>query len=110
MPPRTPPTAEAARRHTAYFTDFARVADEAMRGPDQLLWAARVEADLDNIRAVLRRTIDAGAADDGIALALAMGWFWWLRNFRDEAREWLVRLIALANFRTIPAPPASGPG
>ncbi|MDX3214801.1 hypothetical protein PV318_04465 [Streptomyces sp. ME02-6991-2B] len=81
-----------------------------MRGPDQLLWAARVEADLDNIRAVLRRTIDAGAADDGSALALAMGWFWWLRNFRDEAREWLVRLTALAELPDDAGAPGFWPG
>ncbi|MFF3949839.1 ATP-binding protein [Streptomyces sp. NPDC001902] len=97
--------AEAARRHTAYFADFARTADSGLRGPEQLVWAARVEADLDNVRAVLRRTIDAGDEAEGIELALAMGWFWWLRNFRDEAREWLVRLIGLAELPDDPGAP-----
>ncbi|WP_431958757.1 BTAD domain-containing putative transcriptional regulator [Actinacidiphila sp. bgisy160] len=101
--------AEAARRHTAYFTDFARTADSGMRGPDQLLWAARLEADLDNVRAVLRRTIEAGDADDAIEIALAMGWFWWLRNFRDEAREWLGRLIAITGLPDDPAAPGFWP-
>ncbi|MEU1540574.1 BTAD domain-containing putative transcriptional regulator [Actinacidiphila glaucinigra] len=101
--------AEAGRRHTAYFADFARTADSCLRGPDQLVWAARVEADLDNVRAVLRRTIDAGEEDEAIALALAMGWFWWLRNFRDEAREWLDRLIALSGLPDDPGAPGFWP-
>ncbi|MFF7210647.1 ATP-binding protein [Streptomyces sp. NPDC008238] len=101
--------AAAARRHTAYFADFARTADSGMRGPDQLAWAALVEADLDNVRAVLHRTIDAGEEDEAIGLALAMGWFWWLRNFRDEAREWLVRLIAMADLPDDPDAPGFWP-
>ncbi|MEU4091339.1 BTAD domain-containing putative transcriptional regulator [Streptomyces sp. NPDC026673] len=101
--------AETARRHTAHFMDFARAADTALRGPGQLVWAARVEADLDNIRAVLHRTIDAGAEDDAIALALAMGWFWWLRNFREEAREWLDRLMELGGPPEDPGAPGFWP-
>jgi predicted ATPase/DNA-binding SARP family transcriptional activator len=101
--------AATARRHTAHFLDFARTADTGMRGPGQLLWAARVEADLDNIRAVLHRTIDAGDEDDAMALALAMGWFWWLRNFREEAREWIARLMELGELPDDPADPGFWP-
>jgi predicted ATPase/DNA-binding SARP family transcriptional activator len=87
--------AATARRHTAYYRDFARTADPLLRGPDQLDWLARLEAELDNIRAVLRRCLDAGDEPDALAIALAMGWFWWLRNYREEAWDWLSRIAAL---------------
>jgi predicted ATPase/DNA-binding SARP family transcriptional activator len=106
-PATTPPTsasrapfdsddlAAAAARHTAHYREFVRTADRRLRGPDQLHWADRVEAELDNIRAALHRTIQAGAVDDSTAIALAMGWFWWLRTYRDEAIVWLDRVVAL---------------
>ncbi|MFD3457709.1 BTAD domain-containing putative transcriptional regulator [Streptomyces sp. NPDC058691] len=89
--------AATAARHTAYWLEFARAADLGMRGPDQLVWASRVEADLDNIRTALDHTIEAGEYDDAIALALHMGWFWWLRNYRDEAATWIGRLMELTD-------------
>ncbi|MFJ4848942.1 BTAD domain-containing putative transcriptional regulator [Streptomyces sp. NPDC088733] len=85
--------AAAAARHTAYWLEFTGAADLGMRGPEQLAWAARVEADLDNVRAALDRTIVAGGHEDAIALVLNMGWFWWLRNYRDEATTWIERLM-----------------
>lgn len=89
--------AAAAARHTAYWLEFARAADVGIRGPDQLVWAARVEADLDNVRAALDRAIVAGEYDDGIALVLGMGWFWWLRNYHDEAAAWIERLLEVTD-------------
>ncbi|MFF3564086.1 ATP-binding protein [Streptomyces sp. NPDC002574] len=85
--------AAAAARHTVYWLEFTGTADVGMRGPEQLVWASRVEADLDNVRAALDRTIGAAEYDDAIALVLHMGWFWWLRNYRDEATAWIERLV-----------------
>jgi tetratricopeptide (TPR) repeat protein len=101
-------TATAAR-HTAHYRDFVRVADPHLRGPDQLLWADRVEADLDNIRAALHRAIELRAKDDATAIALAMGWFWWVRSYRDEATVWLDRVIELGEPPDDPDDPAFWP-
>ncbi|MFG2149415.1 ATP-binding protein [Streptomyces sp. NPDC048696] len=88
--------AEAARAHTAYYRDLALEADPLLRSHGQLPWIRRLESELDNIRAVLHRVtvIDpdpVGAAE----LALAMGWFWWLRNYRAEGAGWAERVLAL---------------
>ncbi|KOU46888.1 AfsR family transcriptional regulator [Streptomyces sp. WM6378] len=81
---------EAADAHTAYYRDLARRAEPRIRSGDQLPWIGRLEAELDNIRAVLRRTTTPPTADEVAAteLALSMGWFWWLRNYRTEGAAW----------------------
>ncbi|MEV6331388.1 BTAD domain-containing putative transcriptional regulator [Streptomyces sp. NPDC051909] len=86
--------AEAA--HTAHFTAFAETAEPLLRSGEQLPWIARIERDLDNVRAALHRTV-VTAPDEAAALRLvfAMGWFWWLRNYRPEGLSWVVRTLAL---------------
>src|SRR5439155_15144704 len=49
------------RRHAEYYADFCERAGPKLDGPDELAWARRVEAELDNIRAVLRWGSDATA-------------------------------------------------
>ncbi|MEV6553854.1 BTAD domain-containing putative transcriptional regulator [Streptomyces sp. NPDC051597] len=87
--------AEAARAHTAYYRDLAQEADPLLRSRGQLAWIRRLERELDNIRAALHRTTatgpDPAAARD---IGLAMGWFWWLRNYRGEGVAWVDRVLA----------------
>ncbi|MFG1805799.1 BTAD domain-containing putative transcriptional regulator [Streptomyces sp. NPDC049040] len=87
--------ARAAALHTAYYRDLAATADRELRGADQMRWLEVLEAELDNIRAALHRTVEAADEPDALALVLAMGWFWWLRNYRDEADGWLERVVAM---------------
>ena len=87
--------AAAAARHTAYFRELARTADLKLRGADQLRWLDVLETELDNIRAALHRTVEARDEANAIVIVLSMGWFWWLRNYRDEASSWLDRVAAL---------------
>ncbi|MGW7292554.1 AfsR/SARP family transcriptional regulator [Streptomyces xiamenensis] len=82
-------------RHTAHILRFVRRAEPRLRGPGQLHWFARVEADLDNIRAALRRALRAADRDSAGQLVLGMGWFWYLRNYRAEGLEWIRHTIAL---------------
>ncbi|MGW8380481.1 BTAD domain-containing putative transcriptional regulator [Streptomyces sp. ODS28] len=80
--------AAAERRHTEQIRRFAAAADPRLRSAEQLRWFPRLEADLDNIRAALHRCVVAADADTVIELVLHMGWFWWLRNYRDEGAQW----------------------
>ncbi|MGW2816783.1 AfsR/SARP family transcriptional regulator [Streptomyces sp. NPDC001415] len=81
---------EAADAHTAYYRELARRAEPRVRSGEQLPWINRLETELDNIRAALRRTTTPPTADEaaGTELALSMGWFWWLRNYRTEGAAW----------------------
>ncbi|MBM9505729.1 AfsR/SARP family transcriptional regulator [Actinacidiphila acididurans] len=103
--------AAAEARHTAWVRALVTEADPKLRGADQMHWLAVLETELDNVRAALHRTVEAGAEPDALAIALRMGWFWWLRNYRDEADGWLERVAALAGEPArppYPSQPSSG--
>ncbi|MFE2237422.1 BTAD domain-containing putative transcriptional regulator [Streptomyces sp. NPDC059442] len=93
--------AEAA--HTAHFTALAEEAEPRLRSGEQLPWIGRVEADLDNIRAALHRAILASDEAAALRLVFAMGWFWWLRNYRSEAVVWVARTVRLGEDPDDPA-------
>lgn len=91
----------AEHRHRDRFLALAEEAEPELRSDRQLPWIQRLETELDNIRAVLFRTTSTGDEETATRLALAMGWFWWLRNFRGEGAQWLDRILLLG---------ATGPG
>ncbi|MET9360171.1 BTAD domain-containing putative transcriptional regulator [Streptomyces sp. NPDC006632] len=97
---------EAALAHTAHYGALVRRAEPLVRSHEQLPWIGRLETELDNIRAVLRRTTTPPTGDEDAAtrLALDMGWFWWLRNYRTEGADW-----ALAAARLSPTPADDDP-
>ncbi|MFI8832675.1 BTAD domain-containing putative transcriptional regulator [Streptomyces afghaniensis] len=87
--------AAAERRHRAWVRALVEQAEPLLRSAGQLPWVSRLETELDNIRAALDRALTAGDEQEAGALALAMGWFWWLRNYRHEGLEWLGRTLRL---------------
>ncbi|MER5440133.1 BTAD domain-containing putative transcriptional regulator [Streptomyces sp. NPDC002790] len=90
--------AGAERRHIAHLRALVEAADPKLRTAEQLPWIQRLEAELDNIRAALTRvTSGPGPVDleSAIALALHMGWFWWLRNYRHEGSNWVERIMKM---------------
>ncbi|MFE5807484.1 ATP-binding protein [Streptomyces sp. NPDC056491] len=111
-----------ARRHTAHYLAFAEEAEPLIRSAAQLPWIRRVETELDNLRAALHTTTvqdpDSDSDGDGDGdgdgdsdtedaerLVFALGWFWWLRNYRAEGAEWTTRVLAL----TSRVPPEGSP-
>ncbi|MFI9250823.1 AfsR/SARP family transcriptional regulator [Streptomyces sp. NPDC053069] len=84
--------ATAERRHRAWVRALVEEAEPRLRSADQLPWISRLETELDNIRAALDRSVRAGDEAEAGAIVLAIGWFWWLRNHRQEAVSW-VRLV-----------------
>ncbi|MCX4666020.1 winged helix-turn-helix domain-containing protein [Streptomyces sp. NBC_01381] len=104
-------SAAAGRRHTAYVRALVEEAEPLLRSADQLPWIQRLETDLDNIRAALQRAVASHDEEQALALALAMGWFWWLRNYRREGTEWIDRILRLIPGAPAPAaPPAPEDG
>ncbi|MBL7259882.1 ATP-binding protein [Paractinoplanes lichenicola] len=84
------------RAHVAYFRSFAQTADAHLRGPEQLEWLDRLDADRDNLHAAVRH----GGVSDGLRLVAALSFYWWLRGARGEAsalaRELLDRVGPVA--------------
>ncbi|WP_241562525.1 BTAD domain-containing putative transcriptional regulator [Streptomyces hoynatensis] len=87
--------AATRRRHTEQILAFLDHAAPRLRTAGQLRWFARIEADLDNIRAALRRSLDEADLDTASRLILSLGWFWFLRNHREEAVSWIEGALAL---------------
>jgi predicted ATPase/class 3 adenylate cyclase len=65
--------AEAVRaRHLQCFAAFAREAGRGLWSSDEVAWAKRVEADLDNIRAAVAWAVAAGETDRTMRIAAAL--------------------------------------
>ncbi|MFI5960495.1 BTAD domain-containing putative transcriptional regulator [Cryptosporangium sp. NPDC051539] len=73
-------------RHAAFLLDLAETADAGLRGSDQLVWLARLVAERENLSAAVRWAARSGTADLAGRLAVALSWFWYLRDDVAEAR------------------------
>src|SRR5262249_28138088 len=76
-------------RHAAYYAALAERAAPLLRGPEQLTWLDRLEAERDNLRAALTWTTEHASVDDGLRLVVAMGPCWEARGYLSEGRRWL---------------------
>ncbi|MBQ0867859.1 AAA family ATPase [Streptomyces sp. RK75] len=85
----------AEERHTAQILRFSSAAEPRLRSAEQLSWLPRVEADLDNIRAALHRSLRNGDRRAVVSLVRGTGWFWWLRNYRDEGAHWVEAALSM---------------
>jgi predicted ATPase/class 3 adenylate cyclase len=65
--------ADAVReRHARYYGAFTREAGRRLWGPDEVEWARRVEADLDNVRAAVSWAVAAGETDLAMRIASSL--------------------------------------
>ncbi len=74
------------RRHRDWFLNLAELADSRLRGPEENLWVARLEAEHDNLRAALDWCTEDDGANLGLRLARALEWFWFLAGHWSEGR------------------------
>jgi predicted ATPase/class 3 adenylate cyclase len=89
-------------RHLTWSLALAEEAVPHLQGAaDQGVWMDRLETEYDNLRAALRWARERGAAEEGLRLAGALGYFWSLRGYLGEGRGWLEG--ALAAGATVPA-------
>ena len=79
--------AATAARHCQHYFAFAKDVRDGLRGPEQGSWIARMEAELDNVRAGIATAL-AGGVDPIIAVkyAVAMQGFWIMRGYITEGR------------------------
>jgi predicted ATPase/DNA-binding SARP family transcriptional activator len=86
-PAKTGAAVDAARVHAQVYLDLAERAAPRLRGHDQVEWAARIDEDVDNIRAA-GATFLAGqvGAEGALRLAAAQCWYWGMRaRYREGA-------------------------
>jgi predicted ATPase/class 3 adenylate cyclase len=83
------------QRHRDWCLALAEVAAREMQGPEQVAWINRIAAEHDNLRAALGWSLGGDAPGDGARLAGALWWFWFVRGFLSEGRDWLDRALAI---------------
>ena len=87
-------TALIQQRHLDFFN---RLALEArLFGNEKGVWLDRLEAEHNNIRTALARSLETDAAEKGAGMILAIVDFYWFRGFTAEARVWMDKFLATA--------------
>jgi predicted ATPase/DNA-binding SARP family transcriptional activator len=82
--------------HAEYFTDLAEQAEPQLRARDQIRWLNRLVAEHDNCAAALRFAIDSDDVRLALRLIRALTFFWMMRDYDTEAREWAAEVAAIA--------------
>jgi tetratricopeptide (TPR) repeat protein len=88
--------AEAVRgRHRDWYLAYAERAKPELVGSDQVEWLDRLEAEHDNLRAVIAGVTRRGEVEAGLRLGAALKAFWMARGYVAEGRERLAALLAM---------------
>lgn len=82
-------------RHAAYLAALAQEAEDQMRGPDQIAWLARLEAELANLRVALAWAIEIGDSALVLRIAGPLYRFWYMHGHITEGRAWLDAALTL---------------
>jgi predicted ATPase/class 3 adenylate cyclase len=77
------------RAHTEYFLALAEEAEPELVGTDQVSWMDVLEAEHDNLRAALSRSLEAGDSGSALRIGGALWRFWNVRGHFSEGRRWL---------------------
>jgi tetratricopeptide (TPR) repeat protein len=77
-------------QHRDWYARLAERASGELSGPGQAAWLTRLEAEHDNLRAVLRRGLeDEGGAEVCLRLCHALHPFWVRHGYVAEGRRWI---------------------
>jgi predicted ATPase len=79
-------------RHTAFFMKLASQAEPELHGPNQVTWANRLDTEIDNFRSALAWSLENNR-NVGTQLAGDLLWFWHIRCYWSEGRDWFARLL-----------------
>lgn len=88
---------DVRRRHASFFLRLAQEAEPKLHGPDQVSWLEKLDADYDNIRAVLGWSLEAGETETALRMCMALPWFWHVHRHvgGGEGIDWLEKALSL---------------
>ncbi len=87
--------AEATRRvHAAYFLTLAEQAEPELTGARQKPWLERLAREHENLRAALLWFVEQGETEKALRLGGALWWFWWIRGYVSEGRNFMKQVLA----------------
>ncbi len=85
---------EVRLRHASFYLALAEEAEPRIKGQDQVEWLDRLEADNDNFRAAIGRSLEAGDALTAARFGWALAVYWVMRARREEGRLLMERTLA----------------
>lgn len=88
--------AATRRAHADFFLRLAQDARPDLGGERQAGWLDRFEIEHDNLRAALQWLLASDDPVGGLELAATLWWFWWIRGYLSEGRDWLAQALAVA--------------
>jgi predicted ATPase/class 3 adenylate cyclase/DNA-binding CsgD family transcriptional regulator len=86
--------ADARQRHAEYFVDLAETCGPGLLGPHMLQWLARLNPEIDNVRAADDYAAETGQADLALRLGGPLRLFWG-RGYLSEGAQRLSRALGL---------------
>jgi len=86
---------EIKRVHAQYFLTLAEAAYPQLKGPNQLEWLERLEAEHDNMKAALSWASERKEVEVALRLGGALWLFWLARGYDSEGRRWLAEALAM---------------
>ncbi|MBX2997892.1 MAG: hypothetical protein KF893_05230 [Caldilineaceae bacterium] len=81
--------------YTRYFLDLSEAASAGLGGSQPSAWMARVEQEIDNLRAVLQWLI-THRPEEGLQMMLHLFWLWQSTNHLQEGCDWFASALAHA--------------
>jgi len=90
------------QRHAEYFAGWVERAAAQLQGPEQGLWLAQLEREMDNVRAALDWLLATRQLELAARMGCALGAFWQRHGYSSEGRECLDGVL-----EQLPASPVS---
>jgi predicted ATPase/DNA-binding SARP family transcriptional activator len=88
---------EVRERHAVWCLELAEEHAPRLVTARRAASLARLEAEIDNLRAAVSWAIETRRAELAVALAGALGPYWWRAHQEDEGRRWLDAVLADAS-------------
>jgi predicted ATPase/DNA-binding SARP family transcriptional activator len=85
-------------RHYKYFLALAQRhgAEQALMRAGRVEHLTRLDAEIDNLHAALRWAVGQPDAERALAMCVALGWYWYMRDRWADAVEWIDHALLLA--------------
>ena len=88
--------------HAEYFAAWAGQAEAQLHGPDQVVWLARLEQEMGNLRAALGWLLTAGQVIKAADMACALRVFWQRHGHYSEGLNWLRQTLEQMTEQAVP--------
>src|SRR5260370_29151814 len=84
--------------HAAYSRRLSEGVEPKLDGPQQVVLLEQLEREHNNLRAAMRWSLEQGETRHSLEMALRLGgalrWFWLVRGYFSEGRNFLQRALA----------------